>query len=90
MYLYELNPYHSIYLKPEKEKIEREASKLNAGEKEPEREKENKGDSFFVGGTTWNFVALVRKWEMLAAIRVKRATVKTNKEKEHVGRLIPQ
>ena len=52
MYFYELNPYHSIYLKPEKEKIEREASKLNAGEKEPEREKENKGDSFFVGGTT--------------------------------------
>ena len=28
-------------------------------------------ETFFVGGTTWNFVAAVRKWEMLAATRVK-------------------
>ena len=36
----------------EKEKVGREASKLNAGEKELERERKNKGDILFVGGTT--------------------------------------
>ena len=45
----------------EKEKVGREASKLNAGEKELERERKKKGEILFVGGTTWNFVAAVRK-----------------------------
>ena len=31
----------------------------------------NKQRTLFVGGTTWNFVAAVRKWEMLAATWVK-------------------
>ena len=45
----------------EKEKIEREASKLNAGEKEPEREKENKGDSFFCWRNNMKFCSTGQK-----------------------------
>ena len=51
----------------EKEKVRRQASEAQREKSEIEKTKE----TFLVGGTTWNFVAVVRKWEMLAANWVK-------------------
>ena len=46
------------------------------------RDKKTK-ETFFVGETTWNFVAAVRKWEMLVATRVKMGDSE-KKSEEHV------
>ena len=62
------------------------SSTRKKGDTELEREKKNKGDIFFVGRRQHeNFVAVVRKWEMLAAIMVKMSgTEKKNSQQEHL------
>ena len=66
----------------EKEKVSRQASEAQR-EKELERDRKNKGN-IFVGRTTWNLVAAVRKWEMPAATRVKLSDSEKKSEQEHV------
>ena len=65
-----------------KQKVGRQASKAQRG-KELEREKKAK-ETFFVRGTTWHFVAAVRKWEMLSSTRVNMSDVKNKKKIEQV------
>ena len=62
-------------------KVGRQASEAQR-EKELERERKNK-EHTFVGGTTWNFVAAVRKWEMLAATRMKMSDSEKKKAKKN-------
>ena len=68
----------------EKEKLGGRPAKLNEkkGHRELERERKNKGDIFFLLEERHeNFVAAVRKWEMLAATEVKMSgSEKKNKQ----------
>ena len=80
----------------EKEKVGGRPAKLNEkkGHRELERERKNKGDIFFlVEERHENFVAAVRKWEMLAATEAKmsaseKENKQTNNEQEHTRKFL--
>ena len=70
------------YRERERQRKRQNRAKLNEKKSYSEREKTKK--TVFVGGTTWNFVAALRKWEMLAATRMKMSDSEKKSEKEHV------
>ena len=72
----------------EKEKVGRETSKLNAGEKEPDGREKTK-EAFFCRRNNMKFCSSGKKMKNAGGNQGEKSDSENKKEKEHVQHLIP-